>query len=153
MTVPRTARQAVRRVGVAAFLFLAAVWIASAWFYIQWIGSAGTFVMVGHGVVIVRWAPAAGGKVPPPGLRAGRMARGMVWWHGTTRAGVRSAIGIPIWMPAVVALLLSAGAGALDARDRRRIRHVLCPACRYDRRGLPPAAPCPECNAPAPPHT
>lgn len=37
--------------------------------------------------------------------------------------------------------------------DRGRNRHAdpwLCPSCGYDRRGLDPAAVCPECGASAP---
>lgn len=45
-------------------------------------------------------------------------------------------------------LALACAAGA--ARRSRRMRHNLCPACRYPRASLPPGAPCPECGAPAP---
>jgi hypothetical protein len=35
---------------------------------------------------------------------------------------------------------------AIGARSYRRRRANLCPRCAYDRRGLPPTAPCPECG-------
>jgi hypothetical protein len=39
--------------------------------------------------------------------------------------------------------------GALASVGRRRLRkrRGVCPACQYDRRGLPAGAPCPECGA------
>lgn len=53
-----------------------------------------------------------------------------------------------LWPPA----LATTGAGALLILFvRRKYRQPwLCPACRYDLRGLSPGTPCPECNSPIP---
>jgi len=58
---------------------------------------------------------------------------------------------LPIW-PGILAntafyavIIAAIHLGALAIRRRRRIRRGLCPACRYDLRGLPQRA-CPECG-------
>ena len=45
-------------------------------------------------------------------------------------------------------LAFAVGRAARAASDRFRRRRGRCPACNYDRRGLGPDAPCPECGAP-----
>ncbi|MCC6969685.1 MAG: hypothetical protein IT434_05630 [Phycisphaerales bacterium] len=56
---------------------------------------------------------------------------------------------LPLWIPWLIAL----GFSAWFLRDHRRekMRRMIgrCPACGYDRSGLPQSAPCPECAAPA----
>lgn len=63
--------------------------------------------------------------------------------HGVTGAF------IPVWMPWLIAI----GASIWFFRDhqREKMRRIIgrCPACGYDRSGLPQSAPCPECAAPA----
>lgn len=43
-------------------------------------------------------------------------------------------------------LLLSAGLLAASRLGRAPRPHYACRGCGYDRRGLPPQAPCPECG-------
>jgi hypothetical protein len=51
-------------------------------------------------------------------------------------------ITLPLWIP----LALTALPAALLWRSRLRPPPGHCQHCRYDRRSLPPAAPCPECG-------
>ncbi|MCC6676062.1 MAG: hypothetical protein IT436_02855 [Phycisphaerales bacterium] len=51
---------------------------------------------------------------------------------------------VPLWMPGLFFAAASGIAWRLDIRDHRRGHH--CPSCSYDRSGLAPAAPCPECG-------
>lgn len=74
------------------------------------------------------------------------------WWpeFETDGRGGRG-VGLPLWIPTAACLLAAAAFWRTDAAHRRRLRTGLCPACGYDRAGLPAAAACPECNARFPP--
>jgi hypothetical protein len=55
-------------------------------------------------------------------------------------------VGVPLWLP--LALTIPPTTLAWRAHVFRRRRDgTHCPTCRYDVRGLSPAAPCPECGA------
>ncbi|MBY0261417.1 MAG: hypothetical protein K2Q20_03695 [Phycisphaerales bacterium] len=58
---------------------------------------------------------------------------------------------LPLWIPTAACTFAAAALWRIDTLHRRRLRTNRCPACTYDRAGLPAAAPCPECGAaPAP---
>lgn len=65
---------------------------------------------------------------------------------GDQRLG--SSISVPIWLPLGVLVPLAAWVWVTDARTALRRRRIgCCPRCRYDLRGLPARAACPECGA------
>ena len=74
---------------------------------------------------------------------------GLRWWFSWNRSSSSWQLGVPLWVPAGVFLLVTATAWRLDTLARRRARIGLCPNCNYDRTGLAPGALCPECGAPA----
>src|SRR5262249_1680532 len=51
---------------------------------------------------------------------------------------------LPLWIPVVAFAVPSAFLWVTDWRKRRRPGH--CSTCNYDRPGLAPDAPCPECG-------
>lgn len=53
---------------------------------------------------------------------------------------------ISLWFLAAVFLLSGTALAFSARRSIRRARIGLCPTCRYDLRGLPAPAPCPECG-------
>jgi hypothetical protein len=65
-------------------------------------------------------------------------------WYSTADT---QSLSIPLWMFALPWAILTAVFWRWDALARRRARLNLCPACNYDRRGLPAASVCPECGA------
>ncbi|QQS10249.1 MAG: hypothetical protein IPK69_06415 [Phycisphaerales bacterium] len=85
----------------------------------------------------------------PPGVYTGRVDPTVpkVWWANASISGGRTYVGIPFWLPAVVAGLCGAIAWRLDVIARRRARAGACPRCLYSRAGLAANAPCPECGA------
>jgi len=72
------------------------------------------------------------------------------WWFypQSVRAGWRR--DLPLWMPALASLIAAGFAWRLDTLARRRERMNACPSCGYDRTGLAPSSPCPECGTNAP---
>jgi hypothetical protein len=56
-------------------------------------------------------------------------------------------INIPLWMPLLLTVVISAAAWRRWLRRRPRPSDR-CPTCRYPRAGLAPTAPCPECGEP-----
>lgn len=79
---------------------------------------------------------------------------GVEWHHASSPVFISFGMAIP---HALVAAFLAAAAFGLwfpHRRSARRRAEGLCLRCGYDRRGLAPAASCPECGetpAPAPP--
>ncbi|MFO0835052.1 MAG: hypothetical protein U0638_08790 [Phycisphaerales bacterium] len=71
------------------------------------------------------------------------------WWPRYDRLPGDTSVVVPLWIPSIVAI----GFSFWFCRDHRRekMRRMIgrCPACGYDRSGLPQSAPCPECAAPA----
>jgi len=68
-----------------------------------------------------------------------KFERKSFWWY----------VIIPLWPFVALSLATTAAAWRMDIIARRKSRLGACPACGYDRTGLAPAAPCPECNAKA----
>jgi hypothetical protein len=87
---------------------------------------------------------AEGGHGPHVGIRTGQFWRDpdWSWWFHYTRDDI---LIIPLW-----SIFLATGAASLSlVRAARSIakRPGLCHSCGYDRRGLPPDSPCPECGS------
>ncbi|HEX2838131.1 MAG TPA: hypothetical protein VHN77_08400 [Phycisphaerales bacterium] len=57
---------------------------------------------------------------------------------------------VPCWTLLLASFSASALAWRLDTLARRREKVNACKSCGYDRTGLAPSSPCPECGAAAP---
>ncbi|MBX9735578.1 MAG: hypothetical protein K2X32_01515 [Phycisphaerales bacterium] len=71
------------------------------------------------------------------------------WWMNGGWRSANKWIAMPMWL--VIAAIAGLGGFAWRAERRARRAHMrgACPSCGYDRTGLKPGAPCPECAAPA----
>lgn len=95
----------------------------------------------------------------PARLSAGLREIPFIWWPrwmSIPRWGEKPP-GLMVWVPNWLLVLPAATlAGAVLWPDIRRLRRRApwaCPSCGYDRRGLTPAAPCPECGKPIAPQS
>lgn len=75
-------------------------------------------------------------------------------WSGQSATAPGSAatpvsVTVPIWFIAVVTVAPSAFIWRRDVLIKRRARVNYCPACNYNRHGLPAGAVCPECGGAA----
>lgn len=71
------------------------------------------------------------------------------WWFSWAFGAAGFQVMIPLWFPALLSLFATALAWRADAKHTCRARLGHCTECGYDRAGLAPVAPCPECgNAP-----
>jgi hypothetical protein len=111
------------------------------------IGGGGlTFLRYSHAIMeapgnrmLPGWAVNAGPFCPP------------VFWYLYVPASRSTAfwiagVVVPLWPLIVVAALPMTVISVRERRARRRASCSLCPACGYDRRGIPEGAPCPECG-------
>jgi hypothetical protein len=128
---------------------LVGTWVGSRWFSFGWMGSSRTVC------IYVRWGKIGFTKIPPPGWIESRDGWHLVrtpaafewsfeWFFFQGFRHVR----VPLYAIALPPALASTAAWRLDTRARRRARVGHCPACNYDRRGIPAASVCPECGAP-----
>lgn len=154
--MPPMFRRTVKWGGAALCLGLIALWVASAWLYVGYIGySAGLAVFAGQ--VEVSYETGSGGL---PFNYAGRIG-----WHVVLSREVQFRLGfeyfaplppsaaqatravcyIPVWSLALLTLMPTSIAWWRDRAARKALRGRC--ECGYARAGLPPGAPCPECGS------
>ncbi len=138
--------------GAAVTALVVAAWIASRWWCVGWTSvEGGSWVSLGWGRFDVgRDIAVIGGRAFPGWHvwhRNDLFLFDFYWWFDVRVSSPTQSLGIPLWAPAVLTTALSAAAWRLDTPARRRARVGHCPNCGYDRRGIAPDVPCPECGA------
>jgi hypothetical protein len=111
-------------------------------------------VFVGYGSVVAAWGPVTNSK-------PGEQSLGSFMEDGFTFADTHDwnamwlrprwlggQVFVPLWL---LACIVALPAAAAPIWRRFRPKPWQCPACRYDRRGLAPGVPCPECGRTPPP--
>jgi hypothetical protein len=158
--------------GGAIATVLLVVWIGSGWGAVScWAPYSGLSSRVGDGGFEVSWGD--GLQLPPDQPVGGAFGEGWQigttytvcerfprgdfptawWWWGdlSSNAPAVCVVAVPLWVPASLALAITALAWRLDALARRRAMINLCATCRYDRTGLAAGVACPECGSPPAP--
>ncbi len=127
---------------------LACAWVASERWYIMR-QSPRCFMCVERGTVFINCdlravGPSAAvwelGRIDPSDERH--------WWPTWSIDTVHAYMAVQFWTPALLALGLAGTAWRLDTLAHRRAMLHACRKCGYDRAGLPPHTPCPECGTP-----
>lgn len=152
-------RKAIKWGGAAAAAVLVVVWFASAWWGAGYVSR--TFVCgIDPGRLVVKSGWDTG--ISTRTRFEARARRGFEPWRWkiegegdwSTLDGKRVPMWdgvwlliVPLWMPVVCLLLISAVAWRLDVLARRYGRAGKCVRCGYDRAGLAAEAKCPECGS------
>jgi hypothetical protein len=126
---------------------LTIIWISSAWWSMGWNRRDRIFLRVGAGRFGFMQAKRGVVISVSPGLQFGAIKRTFRWWLTWEEDNIFRELDIPTWTLVALAAATATGAWRLDTLARRRARAGLCPACNYDRRGIPAASVCPECGA------
>jgi hypothetical protein len=70
---------------------------------------------------------------------------GLIAW-GSMNGGTQTVFEVAFWPLPLLLTLAGVPVLVSGVRARRRAKVGACPACGYDRRGIPAAAVCPECG-------
>ena len=136
--------------GAGACALLVALYVCSFFRSLDWAFlhlPRRTAVLVGGGTLIAEHRESAGLPGFIDGYTEELLIRVWRWWPSFHRNSASAfAIVVPLWIPLCIAALPTA---YLFYADALRRAPGLCPACRYDRSGLPDGAGCPECGAKA----
>lgn len=141
-------RTTIKWSALVVMTLLLGVWIASAWWTGYWVGHGWAVWLDPGGVAYVEspeWRTNDGPDYHV--LSAGKYAIKWKWWYRCTWSQYVRIIFIPFWLPALLTATIAAVAWRIDTIARRRAQTNHCPACNYNRTGLPsPATPCLECG-------
>jgi len=158
MSVTVAIRKTIKWGGAFAVVLLVAVWVASGWWWVSVGRGRPWLVWVTQGRLVLDRYKAIGpsDSFTPLSFRGGSrepesgpyLLWSFVWGETATSFGITRSC-IPLWFPTLLVAIPTALAWRADRRAWRWERIGLCPACGYDRRGLAPAAVCPECGAAA----
>jgi hypothetical protein len=128
---------------------IVALGMASVWRPIEWWSGGPWQLAIEHGQFrVVRWhddvSGAGSGFTLPTQLPVY-----LDWSASMKRNTLFNSLDIPAWLVAIVPIGFSIFAFGHDSLARRRATLNLCPTCHYNRAGLPPQTPCPECGTPS----
>jgi len=147
MKLRRGIRKTVKLCGCVLSVVLLCALIGSRWWGLVRVGY--TWICnISHGSIELRFLNSGFGVGPTGWVAQRNIQPGFDDWlpHrvGDFTAGE---LVIPLWIPLTLVLIPIYFAWRLDARARRRAGKNRCPTCNYyDRTGLAPSAPCPECG-------
>jgi hypothetical protein len=135
--------------GLVVSVVLLTVWIGTAygWFFYSMRDASSLDLVRGQIQVSQPSANFQSGLTSIHWMRAS--PTGFNWSANFDQTADRWFARIPLWPFVALSLATTAAAWRMDIIARRKSRLGACPACGYDRTGLAPAAPCPECNAKA----
>lgn len=138
-------RRAIKWGGLVVTTLLVVVWIGSTRWMFKYDGKYGDGFVVSGGMLRTIHSPGLRREAGPASWYAGRWRARLEWGsESVVHLGFR--VVVPLWPLPLLAFLITAAAWRCDFIARRRARKGLCPACRYDRAGIAPDAPCPECG-------
>ena len=147
-------RKAIKWGGAGAVLLLLVIWVGSGWGYVFASHSSapspgGAFFAIEHGQLVCSASHERVFHSASPWIfNIGKHPfgqKGYEWSFALSRNGWF----IPLWCPFLLLLVPTTIVWRLDLLASRRARAGRCPTCNYDRAGLPPGSPCPECGKPA----
>jgi hypothetical protein len=141
--------------GTAFVVLIVVAWVVSLGWCVDWnrdTGAAYTRIMLGCGSIEVIRGTRPAGTPPPPhaydiSLYAVAPSQRLVtyWKPKSPDYGGSSVVIAPLWMPLVAVAAPTGLLWWLRVRSRRPDPWT-CFSCGYDRCGLAPDAPCPECG-------
>ncbi len=141
-------RKTIKWGGAVVTVLLVVVWIGSGWWGVWWWSKGGDCAAIAMGTLIVGTQ-----DYPVPASDAGLSIEGSSlknfgWWirFADDSGPTVWQLFVPLWLPMLSSLLITALAWRLDLLAWRRERMGKCPKCHYDRTGLAPGAVCPECG-------
>jgi hypothetical protein len=132
--------------GVVVCVALTGVWVTSIWWTVGWEGLH-SCILIHHGCLTAWWEKGASSDwkelmfIRPQVRDAALVLRPSIQIDNRD-----TIVTIPFWVVAAAGAVPTAAAWRFDAFARRRARTGHCPACNYDRTGIPDASPCPECG-------
>lgn len=144
-------RKTIKWGGLSASVLLVIVCVASFWLWISLNSPHSRAAILTGGVLIVsryHHPPFALGHawnvvVEPTAFH-------VLWDFQFLNTGPYWLIRVPVWLLIAVCAVPTSIAWHLDSCAARRVSIGTCPACRYNRTGLPLGAVCPECGTVAP---
>jgi hypothetical protein len=139
-------RKTVEWCGAAIAALLISVWIGSNWWGVTWWTGNGGWYGVSEGQVFFCREPRLVDQENVTwwlGRSFGPFKWGWTWWWP---ASDLYTICLPLWMPVLPVLAVTATAWRLDTLARLRARERACPKCGYSLAGLADGSPCPECG-------
>lgn len=128
-------------------MLLVVAWLGSGWYCLMWELPASGYICIQAGQFSVAEPLWAGDSRGLGVLWFEPLDTKFEWWFRWGRWNGGRDVAAPLWLPTLAVALITIGVWRADARARRRQRNGCCATCNYDRAGLPPAAPCPECGA------
>jgi hypothetical protein len=147
----------IQRASAIAAVAVFVLWVASVWWAVYWVPSRGYIVTLGDGSLSVvysltrsQWYAASEFGGEGPGFGFPKSSFAFQWWFYRWNNDTDWAVVVPLWVFEVPTLALAAALWRRDTTAARRVKAGQCAACGYDRSGIAPEHPCPECGAATP---